>query len=90
MEIVITIPEELASKARASGLSAESYVQRLLDRFLAASAERERSREALRSDLAADWEQYQSTGLHLDNGEVDAWLAQREEGHFEDPPALHV
>jgi hypothetical protein len=90
MEITITIPEELASKARERGISAESYVERLLDQFLTASAGRERAREALRSDLAGDWERYLTTGLHLGHDEVDVWLAELEEGHFEDPPALHI
>jgi hypothetical protein len=90
MEITINIPEALVSKARAKGVSAESYVEKLLDQFLAASAGQERARDALRSELAADWEHYRSTGLHLDGDEVNAWLARLEGGHIEEPPLPHA
>ena len=88
MEITIDIPDALVARARSSGLSAEAYVERLLDRFAAASAGSESER--LRQELAADWEHYSTTGLHLDGDEVDAWLARLEEGHDAEPPALHV
>jgi len=90
MEITITIPEALASKAKSSGVSPEAYVERLLDRFAAASVARSQEREQLRDELAADWEHFRATGLHLDEDEVDAWLAGLEEGRREEPPALHT
>jgi predicted transcriptional regulator len=90
MEITISIPDELVSAAQSSGLPAEAYVELLLGRIAAASVARNRDREHLRAELDADWEQYQSTGLHLDEDEVDGWLAQIESGENVDPPALHV
>ena len=90
MEITITIPEALASKAQSSGMSAKAYVENLLDRVAAASAGQDRDRERLRRDLAADWEHYRATGLHLDGDEVDGWLARLEDGNCEEPPALHI
>jgi hypothetical protein len=90
MEITITVPDALVSKAKASGLSAETYIERLLDKVAAASADRDRERERLREDLAADWEHFHATGLHLDGDEVDAWLARIEDGHIDQPPALHI
>jgi hypothetical protein len=90
MEITITIPEVLASKAKSSGLPPDVYVERLLDKLAVASAGRDRDRERLRGTLADDWEHYRATGLHLDEDEVDGWLAQLECGENADPPALHI
>ena len=47
-------------------------------------------RERLRGELAADWESYQTTGLHLEEAEVDDWLARLEAGEVAELPALHV
>lgn len=90
MEITITIPEKLASRAKSSGLSPDAYVERLLEKIASISAERNKVREQLRNDLLADWEHYQSTGLHLDDEEIETWLAGLEEGHQSDPPELHI
>jgi hypothetical protein len=90
MEITITIPEVLASKAKLSGLPPDVFIERLLDRLAAASAGRDSDRERLRGTLAADWEHYRTTGLHLDEDEVDGWLARLEDSENADPPALHI
>jgi hypothetical protein len=71
MEITISIPDELVSAAQSSGVPAEAYVERLLGKIAAASAARSRDREQLRAELESDWDHYQSTGLHLDEDEVD-------------------
>lgn len=90
MEITITIPEELASRARSSGLTPSTYVERLLARIAAISAARTKARDQLRDELLADWEHYQTTGLHLDGAEVDTWLAGLEQGHETDLPDIHI
>ena len=90
MEITIDVPDALVAKARSSGLSAEAFVEQLLGQIAAESDEPELNCERLRSELAADWEHYSATGLHLDGDEVDDWLGQLEEGHGAEPPALHV
>jgi predicted transcriptional regulator len=90
MEITISIPDELVSAAQSSGLPAEAYVERLLGRIAANAVARSRGREHLRAELEADWEQYQSTGLHLDEDEVDCWLAGLQDGDNAEPPALHA
>ncbi len=43
-----------------------------------------------RNELNMDWERYQTTGLHLDEEEVDSWLAGLEQGLDLDLPELHV
>lgn len=65
MEITINIPDVLASHAKSSGLSPETYVERLLERLVAASADQERERGWLSDELSADGEHYRATGLHL-------------------------
>ena len=80
----------LASQAGASGLPIEAYVERLLGKIAAASQTRSRDREHLRTQLLADWEHYQTTGLHLKDDEVDGWLARLEAGEDVEPPVLHV
>jgi hypothetical protein len=90
IEITITIPDELSSQASAKGVAAEAYVDQLPDRFAAASEARNQGREQLRDELQADWERYQSTGLHLDGDEVDGWLAGLEEGEAAETPSLHI
>jgi hypothetical protein len=89
MEITISIPEELVSQAKSSGLAAEAYVEQLLRKIAADSAARSRGRERLRGELVEDWEHYMSTGLHLDEDEVDAWLERMEDGEDVEPPPLH-
>jgi hypothetical protein len=89
MEITITIPEELVSRARSIGVSPENYVERLLGRVAAASSGEGGDGERLRRELESDWDEYCERGLHLDGAEVDAWLARLGDGHFEEPPALH-
>jgi len=90
MEITITIPEVLATQAGAIGLPTETYVERLLGKIVDASQARSRNREDLRNELLADWEHYQTTGLHLEDDEVDSWLAALEVGEDAKLPALHV
>jgi predicted transcriptional regulator len=36
--------------------------------------EREEKREVFRSDTLEAWEEYQTTGLHLNADELEAWL----------------
>ena len=90
MEITITIPEVLADQAGAIGLPTEAYVERLLGKIADASLARSRNRDDLRRELLADWEHYQTTGLHLEDNEVDAWLAELEAGEDAKLPALHI
>jgi predicted transcriptional regulator len=90
MEITIKLPEVLAEKARSSGLAPDVYVERLLGRIADISSRKNSARAQLRSELAEDWEQFQASGLHLDDEEVDVWLAGVESGRNSDPPELHA
>lgn len=52
--------------------------------------EREERREAFRQDTLKAWEDYRTTGLHATDAEVDAWLAQLDQGNDIEPPECHV
>ncbi|MDD5470495.1 MAG: hypothetical protein PHP05_01085 [Sideroxydans sp.] len=47
-------------------------------------------REAFRQDTLKAWEEHRTTGLHVTADEVDAWLAQLEQGNDIEPPECHV
>jgi predicted transcriptional regulator len=52
--------------------------------------EREEKRESFRQEAIAAWNEYQTTGMHLSQDEVDAWLTKLEEGQDVEPPECHV
>ncbi len=52
--------------------------------------EREEKREAVRQECIAAHEHYKSTGLHLTQEEVEAWLLDLEAGNDVEPPACHI
>jgi len=89
MEVTVKIPQSLAARAESSGVPPSVFVERLLNR-IEEIAQQNVEREKLRTDLKADWDHFQSTGLHLDHEEVDAWLASLERGQNPELPELHV
>ena len=90
MEITVKVPDVLAAKAQSSGVSPHDYVERLLSAIADAAAPQEARREQIRAELQTDWEHFQATGLHLDEDEVDSWLAGLEHGRDSSLPELHV
>jgi len=51
---------------------------------------REEKREQFRLETLAAWEDYQRTGLHVTDEEMDEWLAKLEAGEDAPPPVCHV
>ena len=47
-------------------------------------------REHLRQDVLAVWREFELTGLHATQEEIDAWLLQLEAGQSAAPPPCHV
>lgn len=90
MEITVSVPDVLVSQARANGLPAEAFVEKLLSEIAADSIALSQHREARRDALAADWQHYETTGLHLNEEDVDGWLARLANGEDVEPPALHT
>jgi hypothetical protein len=52
--------------------------------------ERDELRERFRRETLAAQDHYRSTGLHLDETEIDSWVARLEAGEDVDPPECHV
>jgi predicted transcriptional regulator len=52
--------------------------------------EREEKREQFRRDALAAWDHYQTTGLHVNAEDADAWLAKLEAGKNVAPPKCRV
>jgi predicted transcriptional regulator len=52
--------------------------------------DREERREAFRQAGIRAHEEYLRTGLHLNNEEVQAWLAELAAGNDMEPPSCHV
>lgn len=50
---------------------------------------REERREQFRAETEAAWAEFQETGLHATQEEVDSWLARLEAGEDADPPMCH-
>ena len=90
MEITIHLPDVLAERAQSSGLSPDVYVERLLNKIADIAVQEGANRSQLRDRLNVDWQHFQATGLHLDEEEVDSWLAGLEQGRDSGLPELHV
>lgn len=71
--------------ASARGTTPQSIVSEAVSAYL----EREEKREAFVQDAMRAWEDYKATGLHLNAGEVDAWIARLEAGEDVDLPDCH-
>lgn len=50
---------------------------------------REERREAVRHDILAAWDEYETTGLHVTGEEADAWLKRLMAGENAKPPKPH-
>ena len=61
----------------------------LMREAIAQYVEREEKREQFQQDALAAWAEYQATGRHLTDAEVDAWLARLEKGEAAEPPQAH-
>jgi hypothetical protein len=72
MQIVVTIPDELAAKAQASGMSPESFVERILaDELSATTAAKNGS--SSEKDLAASLDALTEFSEEIPNLAVDAF-----------------
>ncbi len=50
---------------------------------------REEKRQSFLQDAVAAWEDYQRTGLHLNQNEADRWMAKLESGEEAPIPECH-
>jgi predicted transcriptional regulator len=75
-------------KARIDALAAvkDRTAHRLMQEAIEAFVEREERQQKLWDEALASYEDYELTGLHLDQETADAWMAQLEAGNDVEPP----
>lgn len=86
----IKMPGDLRDRIQHLAQARNRTPHSIMLQALEAYVTREEKREAFRQEGIAAWEEYQSTGLHLTNSEVKAWLAKLAEGNDVEPPKCHI
>jgi len=88
--VAIKIDEETKARVKRLADARHRTSHWLMREAITQYVEREEKREAFRQATLKAWEEYRTTGLHVTADEVDAWLAQLEQGNDIEPPACHV
>ena len=88
--VAIKIDEETKARVKRLADARHRTSHWLMREAITQYVEREEKREAFRQAMLKAWEEYRTTGLHVTADEVDAWLAQLEQGNDIEPPACHV
>lgn len=88
--VAIKIDEETKARVKRLADARHRTSHWLMREAITQYVEREEKREAFRQATLKAWEEYRTTGLHVTADEVDAWLAQLEQGNDIEPPAYHV
>lgn len=84
--VAVKLDPEVHARIRELAKVQRRSAHYLMREAIAQYVEREERRETLRQDALAAWGQYQATGLHVTQAEVDAWLARLEAGEDVEPP----
>ncbi len=82
LKLDVEVKERVQRLASARRRSPHWLMREAIEEYV----EREEKREQLRQDALAAWLNYQTTGLHVNAEEADAWLAKLEAGKDAAPP----
>ncbi|MCL2658006.1 MAG: ribbon-helix-helix protein, CopG family [Betaproteobacteria bacterium] len=88
--VAIKIDEDTKARVKRLAEARQRTPHWLMREAIIQYVEREEKREAFRQHTFKAWEEYRTTGLHATAEEVDAWLAQLEQGKDIEPPECHV
>jgi len=88
--VSIKIDEDTKARLKRLANARHRTAHWLMREAITQYVDREEKRETFRQDTLKAWEAYRATGLHATAEEVDAWLAQLEQGNDIEPPACHV
>ncbi len=88
--VSVRLPGELRARLNSLAEMRQRSINSLLIQAVESFVMREEQREALRQEAQKAHEDYIHTGLHLGAAEVDAWLAELENGHDVEPPKCHI
>jgi len=80
------IKERVSRLAEARRRSAHWIMREAIEEYVA----REEKREQFRQDTLVAWDDYQRTGLHVTDEEMDDWMAKLEAGEGAAAPRCHV
>jgi predicted transcriptional regulator len=86
VKISPTLRERIQNLANARKQSAHAVMLQALEVFVS----REEKREAWRQEGIAAWEEYQQTGLHLTQEELESWANSISQGERMPMPKCHV
>ncbi len=79
------IEERVQRLAATQGRPAQGILRDAIEQYV----DREEKREAFRRDTVAAWERYRETGLHVEQDEIEAWVAKLETGDDAPVPQCH-
>jgi predicted transcriptional regulator len=86
----IKLPDGLKERVRAIAEDEERSSNWVMTDAIARHVEYKEERKALREKLRAAHEDYQRTGLHLTQEEVEEWMAKRANGDRAPMPEPHT
>jgi predicted transcriptional regulator len=81
-----TMKERIQRLAEARRRTSHWIMREAIEEYIS----REEKREQFRLETIAAWEDYQRTGLHVTDEEMDEWLTKLESGEDAPPPICHV
>jgi predicted transcriptional regulator len=86
LKLEFEIQERVERLAAVRQRSADWIVREAIREYVT----REEKREQFRLDTLGSWEDYQATGLHVSQDEMETWISQLEAGDDTLPPKCHV
>lgn len=87
--IGVKLDQDMRDRLKRLGETRDRSTHWMLREAVAQYLAREEKREALRQAGIRAWQDYEATGLHATQAEVDAWLAELESGNPAETPPCH-
>jgi predicted transcriptional regulator len=84
--VSLKLRADLKARVDAIAAATERTAHKLMQDAIEAFVERAEREEKLWLEALASYEDYELTGLHLDQATADAWMAQLEVGNDIEPP----
>jgi predicted transcriptional regulator len=85
LKLDVKMKERVQRLAAARRRSSHWIMREAIEEYVS----REEKREQFRLDTLASWEEFQRTGLHLTEREVDEWVSKLEAGEDAPMPECH-
>jgi len=80
------IKERIAILAKSRKNSSHALMKEAIYEYV----EKEEKKEKLKEEVFSTWREYQLTGLHMTEEEMDDWMIKLENGEEAELPACHV